>query len=1138
MRIFVRAMLSFLLFVLTAPTANALTVQDGFDPNIGGRVEQIALQPNGKILIGGAFNAVSGYTTHKLASRLNTDGSLDSPFRPFSTSEVSVKAMVLQPDGKIILGGYFTTLSPNGGAAVTRNHIARINSDATLDAAFDPNTDSWVFAIALHADDKILIGGHFTSLSPNGSVAVTRNKIARLNADGTVDTSFDPNVTGTVSAITVQPDSKILIGGAFTSLNPKDTGAVTRNNIARLNADGTLDTSFNPAADNEVRAITVQPDGKILIGGTFTSLNPNGSGAVARLRIARLNADGSVDTSFDPRAESNVYAIAVQSDGKILIGGGFSSLNPNGTGVVTRTGIARLNTDGSVDSSFDPQPDKYPGSASIFAIALQPDGRILIGGEFDSLNPNGSGAVTRNNMARLNADGSLDDVFDPNTSIIETVAVQPDEKILIGGRFTSLNPNGSGAVTRNRVARLTTGGSVDTVFNPNANDLVLALAVQSDGKILLGGTFSTLSPNGSGAVTRNRIARVNSDGSLDSAFNPNVSGPGSSVDAIVIQPDGKILIGGTFTTLAPNGSGAVTRNNIARLNADGSLDSSFNPDAGSAVRTIAVQSDGKILIGGAFTSLNPTGLSAVTRNRIARLNTDGSLDSSFDPNAGGGSVEAILLQADGKLLMAGAFTSVSSVTRNRIARLTSSGSLDASFDPDADGPLYSIALQTDGKILIGGVFSSLNPNGSGIVMRYNMARLNADGSVDMAFDPYVIGQVYGIAVRSDGRVIVVGDIVGLDPNGTGLVTRNSIAMMQDEIALQSLSAAPDGTSVTWLRSGSGPEVQRVTFEISTDGSAWTALGNGSRITGGWQLTGLTIPNNQIRYIRARGYYSTGQGNGSGSIAESLEQVYLGVCATCTLTVNKSHLSVGFGTFSTTPAGNPGITNCDRNCLSTFTPLQHITITATPNTGSYVRAWLGDCTPGVSNTCTLDIYKTSAVFVELGLNAYFTADPLSGAAPLLVRFFNESPITYTSTWTFGDGGTSSVRDPEHRYQAAGTFTANLETKIHGNPVTYTYTRDITVTTCGTPARHGNTTFTTDPSIMTAFSGAAYNDVIEVLALTYTENFTFGGHSNAVTRRGGYDCLYSTNTGAFTTLSTQNGPVIFSAGPVTVENIIVK
>src|ERR1022692_1206272 len=151
----------------------------------------------------------------------------------------TIRVVVVQPDGKILIGGDFTTLSPNGGAAVTRNRIARLNPDGTLDTAFDPNANSTVFSIAVQADGKILAGGLFSGANSIGGQ--TRNNIARLDATSGLSDSFDPNANGNVVSIAVQTDGKILAGGLFTSI-----GGQTRNNIARLDATTGFADLFDP----------------------------------------------------------------------------------------------------------------------------------------------------------------------------------------------------------------------------------------------------------------------------------------------------------------------------------------------------------------------------------------------------------------------------------------------------------------------------------------------------------------------------------------------------------------------------------------------------------------------------------------------------------------------------------------------------------------------------------------------------------------------------------------------------------------------------------------------------------------------------------------------------------------------------
>jgi uncharacterized delta-60 repeat protein len=360
---------------------------------------------------------------------------------------------------------------------------------------------------------------------------------------------------------------------------------------------------------------------------------------------APYSATGELDDTFDPGTGTNssVACIAIRNDGKIIIGGGFNSYN--GTAIYR---IARLNTDGSLDSGFDPGTGV---NNQLLCTAIQSDGKIIIGGSFTSCNGTG-----RNNIARVNADGSLDNTFDPGTGTDDSVrcqAIQSDGKIIIGGGFSIYN-----GVGRNRIARLNTDGSLDNAFDIGTGVIgtVLWIAIQSDGKIIIVGNFTSY--NGTG---RNCIARINVDGSLDNTFDPG-TGADNYVEFTDIQSDGKIIIVGGFTSY--NGTG---RNCIARINTDGSLDNTFDPGTGAnnAVVSTALQSDGKIIIGGWFTSYNGTG-----RNHIARLNIDGSLDAAFDPGTGANSpFGCIALQSNGKIIIGGGFTSYNGTARNHIARI-------------------------------------------------------------------------------------------------------------------------------------------------------------------------------------------------------------------------------------------------------------------------------------------------------------------------------------------------------------------------------------------------------------------------------------------------------------------------------------
>jgi len=256
------------------------------------------------------------------ATALRAQSALDG-FDRMPNSQIF--AVVVQPDGKILVGGQVTTLTPNSGAAVARAFIVRLNPDGTVDTAFDVHPDSYVRAIALQADGKIVIGGDFNFIAPNGGASVRRMYIARLNADGTLDAGFDPWATASVLSLIVQPNGKILVGGNFDHFFPNASSpGVVRNRMARLDTSGVPD-SFDPnvAASSgfaQVLAMALQPDGKVIACGAFTSI-----GGQTRNRIARIDGTTGVADSWDPNANAIVWKVALQPDGKILAGGDFRS---------------------------------------------------------------------------------------------------------------------------------------------------------------------------------------------------------------------------------------------------------------------------------------------------------------------------------------------------------------------------------------------------------------------------------------------------------------------------------------------------------------------------------------------------------------------------------------------------------------------------------------------------------------------------------------------------------------------------------------------------------------------------------------------------------------------------------------------
>jgi uncharacterized delta-60 repeat protein len=383
---------------------------------------------------------------------------------------------------------------------------------------------------------------------------------------------------------------------------------------------------------------------------------------------------------------------------------------------------------------------------------------------------------TNTNTTENNFDNSIG--FNGGSAVSQMV-LQPDGKIICCGTFTFYK-----GLSENRIIRLNSDGTKDLTFDNSIgfNNSVSGIAIQSDGKIICVGAFSTYK-----GVVENRIIRLNSDGTKDLTFDNSI-GFNVGVGTISIQTDGKIICGGGFTTYK-----GVVENRIIRLNSDGTKDLTFDNSIGfdNSVSTIAIQSDGKILIGGLFATYK-----GVVENRIIRLNSDGTKDLTFDNSVGFNSfVQYIKIQSDGKILCGGQFISYKGLSANRIIRLNSDGTKDLTFDNSIgfDFRVNIIELQSDGKILCGGIFTTYK----GIV-NVNIIRLNSDGTEDLTFDNSngfnAGGTVNSIISQIDSTILCVGSfstykgynnsgIIKLKSNGYSASTLNINSTINDIIAL-------------------------------------------------------------------------------------------------------------------------------------------------------------------------------------------------------------------------------------------------------------------------------------------------------------------------------------------------------------------
>jgi uncharacterized delta-60 repeat protein len=354
-------------------------------------------------------------------------GGVDPGFKLKGGANGPVFAILVDQDQRILLGGNFTRV---GG--VNYGHMSRLHPDGYVDSSFNVGTglDDIVWSLGVQADRKPVPGGRYENIDGNPVVA-----LGRLNADGLFDDTFgiDVGVDGEVFAVAVQPDGGIVIGGDF-----KKVAGVAVKNIARLNPDGTLDPTFavGSGADKPVRDIAIQDDGKLVVVGEFGVLSGAAFG-----KVARLNPDGTADAEFTPGMGANgiVHSLGLQQDGGIIVAGLFTTFDGKDYPYV-----ARLLTNGTLDEEWGGAATGINGA--VFDVGTMSDGKVIIGGGFTEV-----GGYSRNSFARLHFNGEVDRNFEPGEGAngpVFTVAIQPDGNILLGGQFTQVGGYEQNNITR------------------------------------------------------------------------------------------------------------------------------------------------------------------------------------------------------------------------------------------------------------------------------------------------------------------------------------------------------------------------------------------------------------------------------------------------------------------------------------------------------------------------------------------------------------------------------------------------------------------------------------------------------------------------------------------------------------------
>lgn len=666
---------------------------------------------------------------------------LDTSYPTVVTEKTEPVGAYLLSDGKYFLYGSFTR---NNG--VTRPGLIKFNADGSTDNTFDigsgPNGP--VEAVAVQSDGKILVAGRFTTFNN-----VARKIFIRLHPDGTIDNTFNPNITvnntGMELNLLIQPDGKILFNGPVQSVDGFSTGST----LFRYNANGSVDATFSgPSYAYQARGIGRQTDGKIILVGTFAK------------GIVRLTDAGAADATFDVGSGFDGFTntVIVNSSNQIFVGGYFTTYKGSAANY-----LVCLTTSGAVDATWQ-------GNSKPIAIVndahLLPDGKLLIAGGFATFN-----SISSKGLARLNTNGTLDGTLVVGSGAngeVKSIHANATGEIIITGSSTSFNSY-NGTSRPGGVAVIQANGSIKAMtVHPNFQRAAWVRSIMEQGtdKFLIGHMGTEVN-----ATAAANFARLNQDGTLDGTFSGNGK-PNSYVDAITIDRNGKILIGGAFTTY--NGTNTPR---MARLSSLGVLETTFNTNLGtgfnSNVNVIVEQSDGKILVGGGFATFN-----GAAKKALVRLNEDGTIDATFNTANGFSSSTGttqlfdIEIQSDGKILVAGEFTAFGANSVKNLIRLNADGTYDNSFNVGSgiyhsySSSVNALTILSNGKILAGGHVVN---GGTGTNNIDFLVLLSSTGAIENGYKSNNFFIVEALKKQSDGKILVVDRNAGvrrLNADGT------------------------------------------------------------------------------------------------------------------------------------------------------------------------------------------------------------------------------------------------------------------------------------------------------------------------------------------------------------------------------------
>ncbi len=530
-------------------------------------------------------------------------------FTPKIKKRPRINSHFVQSDNKIILGGFFTF---SGDSEI--KHVVRLNPDGSWDDSFklDPSIPyDQVLHIFQSKNDKIVVLSHRNGMNvlekdgtldpsfaypddvftnpfavpvDDGYIIYTYERnlqyhgIFKINLDGSVNTEFNPIKVVNIDGIAITPENKILVFGSFNSVNDTDQAY-----LAKFAQNGTLDETFIPEFDGPVYDAVPLNDGSILVGGSFTRF-----GDVTNKYFLKLTGDGSLDESFtidEYNEVFNSYPFEVFVDGDKFLVLSFQGSNQ-------RNRLVRFDSNGEIDSTFN--IFEYEIDRNYITVSTFNNGYLMTGDLeylYESTELFGIIAIQNDGMKSNEFNHEVRDIGEVRKSVITM-----DSKYLLSGEISGVDHQNS-----KQLILMHPDGSLDLDFDNNLplglRDQITNIHELPNGQLLISGLFyDTGLPDG----TIKQLLRIDPDGTLDESFNVNVGQIHSltKIEDFVVLPDGSIVIAGEF-----NGINATQIENIAKLSDDGELDMGFNSQglyADYHFKKIDTLNDGSLIVGGRY----------------------------------------------------------------------------------------------------------------------------------------------------------------------------------------------------------------------------------------------------------------------------------------------------------------------------------------------------------------------------------------------------------------------------------------------------------------------------------------------------------------------------------------------------------